>query len=186
MSARFIDMTKEAFSFLEGAGFRLARVEAGYMRYESSNSVIVITWDSRSGELEAFFELLSSTDQAQGSYSLTDVLRLEGVTHRKMPSQVADENRLKPFLAQLAEDLLAHAEPALMGDRMFFRRLETFRRAQAETFTQGLQLEHIRAEVTQAWRNEEFDKVVRLYSSVEDKLSKAEKARLKYARKQKT
>jgi hypothetical protein len=182
MSTRFTDMTKEVFSFLEGAGFRLARIEAGHLRYESPISVVVINWDARSGELEAFVGLPPSPGKAQDMYSLTDVLGMEGVPDRKMPPQVADESRLQPFVYQLADDLQAHAQPALVGDRMFFRRLETFRHANAEAFTRRLKLQQVRSAVEQAWRNREFEKVVGLFASVESDLSEAEKGKLEYAR----
>jgi hypothetical protein len=182
MSAQFADMAKEAFSFLEDAGFHLARIEAGHLRYESPSSVVVIDWDARSGELEAFVGLRSSAGQSQDMYSLTDVFGMEGVPDRKMPPQVADENRLQPFVGRLADDLRVHAQPALVGDRMFFRRLETFRHANAEALTRGLQLQQVRSAVEQAWRNREFKKVVGLYASVEGDLSEAEKGKLDYAR----
>lgn len=182
MSARFADMAKEAFSFLEDAGFRLARVEAGYLRYESANSAVVIDWDERSGELEAFVGLHSTAGSSQDMYSLTDIFGLEGVPDRKTPPQVADENRLQPYVGQLADDLRTHARPAVVGDRMFFRRLETFRNAKAEAFTQGLKLQQIRSAVEQAWRNREFTKVVGLFAPVESDLSEAEKGKLEYAR----
>lgn len=182
MSARFTDMAKEAFSFLEGAGFRLVRIEAGHLRYESLSSVVVIDWDARSGELEAFVGPPSSQGKAQDMYSLTDVLGMEGVPARKMPPQVAEESRLQPFVDRLADDLQAHAQPALVGERMFFRRLETFRHANAEAFTRRLKLQQVRSAVDQAWRNREFKKVVGLYASVESDLSETEKEKLAYAR----
>lgn len=182
MNAQFIDMAKESFSFLEGAGFRLVRIEAGHLRYESPSSVVVIDWDARSGELEAFIGLRSSAGQPQDTHSLTDIFGMEGVPDRKRPSQVADENRLQPFVDQLADDLRVHAQRALVGDRMFFRRLETFRHASAEALTRGLRLQQVRSAVEQVWRNREFRKVVELYASVESDLSEAEKGKLDYAR----
>lgn len=182
MSARFTDMAKESFSFLEGVGFGLASTEGNRLRYESPTSVVVIDWDARSGELEAFVGLQASVDHSPETYSLTDVLGMEGVADRKMPPQVADEERLQPFVDRLADDLRVHAQPALVGDRMFFRRLETFRRANAEALTRGLQLQQVRSAVELAWRNREFKKVVGLYASVEDDLTEAEKGKLEYAR----
>ena len=182
MSERFPDMTKRAFSFLEGAGFRLTQIDASQLRYESAQSVVDIVWDARSGELEVFVGLPSSTRRPQDTYSLTDVFGMEGVPDRKMPPQVADENRLEPFVEQLAVDMRAHAQPALAGDRMFFRRLETFRHANAEAFTRRTKLQQVRSAVEQAWRNREFKKVIGLYTSVEGDLSEAEKGKLEYAR----
>jgi hypothetical protein len=175
-------MARESFSFLEGAGFRLVRFGAGHLRYESPSSVVAIYWDARSGELEAYVGLRASMSQPQDMYSLTDVFGMEGVPDRKMPPQVADENRLQPFVDQLAEDLRVHAQPALVGDRMFFRRLEAFRRASAEAFTRGLQVQQVRSAVEQAWQDRDFKKVVGLYALIEGDLSEAEKGKLEYAR----
>jgi hypothetical protein len=186
MSARFTDISQEAFAFLKGADFRLARLEAGHLRYESPSSVVVIDWDARSGELEAFIGLRPSAGQRQDTYSLTDIFRMESVPGRKAPPQVSDENRLQPFVDQLANDLRVYAQPALVGDRMFFRRLETFRHANAKALTRALQLQQVRSAVEQAWRNREFKKVIGLYASVEGELSEAEKGKLEYARRNQT
>lgn len=182
MIARFTDIARKAFSFLEGAGFRLARIEASRLQYESTSSVVVIHWDVRSGELEAFVGLRSSAGQPLDVYSLTDVLGMKAILDRKMPLQVADENRLQPFVDQLADNLRLHAQPALEGNRMFFRRLETYRHAIAEALTRGLQLQQVRSGVEQAWQHRDFKRVVELYESVENDLSEAEKGKLEYAR----
>lgn len=182
MSARFADMAKQAFFFLERAGFRLAHTGSGHLRYESSSSIVIVEWDARSGELEAFLGLQSSAGQPHATYSFTDVLGMEGVPSRNMPPQVADEDRLQSFVDQLAADLQAYAQPALAGDRIFFRRLETFRHANAEAFTKRLRLEQVRSAVEKAWRNREFKEIVGLYESVEGDLSEAEKGKLEYAR----
>jgi hypothetical protein len=115
-------------------------------------------------------------------YSLTDVFGMAGMPDRKMPSQVAAEDRLQPFVERLAHDLRAYALPALVGDRMFFRRLASFRDAEAESFTRGVMLRQVRSAVEQAWRKRDFKKVIGLYASVEDDLSEAEQGRLEYAR----
>ena len=182
MSELFTDMAKRAFSFLELSGFRLARVNADQLRYESASSVVVIDWDTRSGELEASVGLRSSGGQPQDMYSITDVLGMEGVSDRKAPAQVADENRLKPFVDQLAEDIRAHAQPALKGDHKFYGRLETFRHANAEAFTRNMKLQQVRSEAEIAWQKREFEKVVRFYATIETDLTEAEKRKLEYAR----
>lgn len=187
MNARFTDMAKKAFSFLDGAGFRLAHIEPGHLRYESPNSVVSIYWDARSGELEAFVGLRTSAGQTQDTYSMTDVVGMQRVPDRKtrrQPAQVADESRLQRFVDQLADDLRHCAQPALAGDRMFFQRLEAFRHANAEALTRDLQLRQVRSAAEEAWRNQDFAKVSELYSSVERDLSEVEKSKLEYARRQ--
>jgi hypothetical protein len=175
-------MAKKAFSFLDGAGFRLAHIEPSHLRYESPNSVVSIYWDARSGELEALVGLRSSAGQQQDTYSLTDVVGMQGT--RTQPAQVADESRLQPFVDQLADDLRHCAQPALAGDRMFFQRLEAFRHANGEALTRDLQLRQVRSAAEVAWRNQDFAKVTELYSSVERDLSEVEKSKLEYARRQ--
>jgi hypothetical protein len=176
-------MAKRASSFLEGAGFRLTQLDAGQLRYESAQSVVDIVWDARSGELEAFVGLRPQTGLAKDTYSLMDILGMEGAPpDRKVAVQVADENRLQPFVDQLAEDMRVHAQPALAGDRMFFRRLETYRHARAEAFGRSMKLQQVRSAVEDAWRKRDFKKVIGLYTSVESDLTEVEKRKLEYAR----
>lgn len=184
MSERFPDMAKQAFSFLEGAGFRLTQIDAGQLRYESAQSVVDVVWDARSGELEVFVGLHPQTGLPKETYSVMDILGMEGTLppDRKVAAQVADENRLRPFVDQLAEDMRVHAQPALAGDRMFFRRLERFRHAKAEAFGRSMKLQQVRSAVEDAWRKRDFKKVIGLYASVESDLTEAEKRKLAYAR----
>lgn len=103
-----------------------------------------------------------------------------------MPFQVTDEGKLGPFLEKLAEDTQAHAQPALAGDRMFFRRLKTFRSAQAQTYMHGMELRRVRTEADKAWQSRDFDKLIALYGSIEDELTASEKAKLTYAKEHQT
>lgn len=184
MTERFHDMAKQAFSFLEGMGFRLTHSAANEVRYESSQSVVVIGWDVRSGELDVFIGLQPLTSPPKNTYSLTDILGMEGALghNYRMPPQVADENRLRPFVDQLAGNVRAHAQAALTGDRMYFRRLETFRHVKAEAFTRNVRLRQVRAAAEEAWQKRDFKIVADLYASVESDLTEAEKRKLNYAR----
>jgi hypothetical protein len=108
---------------------------------------------------------------------------MEGVdvAGRKMPFQVAEEDKLRPFLDKLAEHMQAHAQLALAGDRMFFRRLNAFRSAQAQMYWRGVELRHVRTEADKAWQKRELTKLIALYSSIEEELTASEKAKLAYA-----
>ncbi len=92
-----------------------------------------------------------------------------------MPCQVSDEDRLKPFLEDLATQVRTQAAPALKGDRMYFRRLETFRSAQSEAYMRNMELRHVRSEAEKAWRERNFSEVARLYMSMERDLSESPK-----------
>lgn len=183
MSARFADMVERAFSFLEDAGFRRTNSDSGLVNYESDRSFVTVSWDARSGELDAFVGLIPRTGQAQDEYSLADVLGVAGLPVSDCkPVQVADEDRLEPFIAKLASTVRTHAQPGLVGDRMYFRRLETFRDAKADAYMRDMKLRQVRAEVEKAWRDRQFDKIVSLYTSVEDDLTESEARKLEYAK----
>jgi hypothetical protein len=181
----FREVAQQAFSFLEREGFRLAKSDATRLQYESGQAVVVIGWDARSGELEAWFGLQPKSNIRPELFSLSDLLTMEGVkrAHGRTPFQVAQEDRLPPFLKILAEDTRMHAQPALAGDRMFFRRLETFRSARAEAFMREMELTRARAEANEAWRSRDLSSLIRVYTAIESDLSEAEKGRLDYARK---
>jgi hypothetical protein len=184
MSTRFPDMTKRAFLFLEDAGFRLVQSNLSESQYETDRVFVTIGWDARSGELDVFVGLQPRKGKRQDTFSLSDLLRMEGVDvqERQMPFQVADESRLGPFLEKLAEDMRTHAQPVLAGDRLYFRRLEAFRHAQSQVYMRDMKLQQVRSEAEKAWRKRELDKVLALYTSIEDDLSASEKGKLAYAK----
>lgn len=185
MSTRFIDVAREAFSFLENAGFDLVQHDSARLQYETDQSVVAVEWDVRSGEMDVSIGLQPKNGEQKEMFSLTDILDMQSVNvpERKMPFQVADESRLGPFVKKLAEDTRIHAQPALSGDRMFFRRLEVFRGVQAQAYMHAMQLRHVRSEAEKAWHKREFDKLISLYASIEKELSESEKRKLNYARK---
>jgi len=184
MSARFFEMVHRGFSYLEDAGFRRRNDGPGLVIYESDRSFVVVTWDARSGELDAFIGLAPRTGRVQDEYSVADVLGVAGfAASDRRPAQVADESRLESFVAALARNVREHAQLGLAGDRMYFRRLEAFRGANADAYMADMELSQVRAEVEKAWRDRQYDKVVRLYTSVEGHLTEAEARKLEYARK---
>jgi hypothetical protein len=99
-----------------------------------------------------------------------------------MPFQIADESELGPFLDKLAEQMRTHAQAALTGDRMFFHRLEVFRNSQAQAYMQDIEIRRVRGEAETAWRKRELDRLVGLYTSIEDHLTASEKAKLAFAK----
>jgi hypothetical protein len=184
MSARFPDMAKSAFAFLDDAGFRLVHCEQRALRYETAQVFVAIEWDARSGELNVYLGLQPKNGERADAFSLDDLLGMEqmGRPSRSMPFQVADESRLEPFLKELATEMRAHAVPALDGDRMYFRRLETYRHAQSQAYMRGMKLRHIRAEAAKAWSERNYAEVARLYALIEHDLSESERGKLAYAR----
>lgn len=185
MKTQFVDLVGRAFSFLEDSGFRRARSEPGLEHYVSDRSFVTISWDARSGELNAFVGLAPRAGQVQNKYSVADILGAAGVPASDCrPAQVCDEDRLEPFVAALANNLREYAQPGLAGDRMYFRRLETFRGARADAYMHEMKLKKVRADVEKAWRDGQFERVASLYSSVESDLTDSEVRRLEHAKRQ--
>jgi len=175
-------MVERAFSFLDDAGFRRSESEPGLVTFESDRSFVTVNWDLRSGELEAFIGMVPRTGRAQDEYSLADVMGAAGVPQSDCkPAQIADESRLEPFIEMLANNVRTYAQPGLTGDRMYFRRLETFRSAKADAYMREMKLSRVRTAVEKAWHDRQFDVVVSLYSSVEEDLTESEVRKLKYA-----
>jgi hypothetical protein len=183
--SRFSDYVEEAFSFLMESGFRLVVHTATEMRYESSRVFVAVEWDPRSGELNVFFGLQPTRGEPD-RIALGDLLGMEAVDvpERRIPFQVADEAQLRPFVTNLAEDMRNHGQPALSGDRMFYRRLKAFRDARAQANMHEMKLRYVRSTVEEAWQQRDFAKVTELYASVEDELTDAERGKLAYARRQ--
>jgi hypothetical protein len=181
---RFGKAAAQAFSFLERTGFRLTQSGPARLQYETAQAFVAIEWDARSGELNVFFGLQPKKGETRDAFSLRDLLAIENVDvpERKMPFQVGEETKLRPFLDKMAEDTRVHAQLALAGDRMFFLRLETFRSAEAEAYMRDMELRRVRTEADKAWQKSDLDKVAALYASIEDQLNVSEKAKLAYAR----
>jgi hypothetical protein len=183
MNQQFSEMVSQAFSFLEDAGFRRTEANRFFVVYESARSFVSIGWDQRSGELNAHIGLSPRTERARDQYSIADVLEAAGLPLAECkPAQIYDEYRLAPFVMKLAESLRAHSELALVGDRQYFCRLESFRSAKAAAHMRHLNLNMVRTEVEKAWRDQQYDKVVSLYKSVESDLTESELRKLEYAR----
>lgn len=184
MSAQFSDMVKHAFAFLEDAGFRRSECQPGLVTFESDRSFVTVSWDSRSGELDAFIGLAPRTGRAQDEYSLADVMGAAGLPMSECAqAQVADEDRLEPFIIMLAENVRTHAQQGLAGDRMYFRRLEAFRGTKADSYMHDLKLRQVRAKVEKAWLNRQFDEVINLYTSIGNDLTMSEVRKLEFAKK---
>jgi hypothetical protein len=188
MNEKFSDIVRRTFSFLEEAGFRRLHLSPTLLRYEAENVFVTITWDPRSGEIDELIGLQPRKGERGDGFSLSDLLAMEGadVPERKMPFQVADESRLGPFLEKLAEDTSTFARSALAGDRMYFRRLKTFRSAAAQAYMRSMTLQNVRSEAEKAWHRREFDRVVDLYTSIESDLSGSERGKLEYAKRKRT
>lgn len=183
MTSLFSNLAKDEFSFLLDRGFSLCGDSLGEVRFQSAGSIVCVVWDERSGELNVYLSPLRSAPDEK-PYSLCDLLAMEGkdLIEAKEPFQVSEQERLRPFLRQLAEDVRKYATKALVGDRMYYRRLSEYRSRQARSFMEGMQLRQTRARADEAWGRRNYEQVIEQYEAMRDHLSAAELKRLEIAK----
>lgn len=179
--SRFSNLAQQAFAFLEDAQFRTTKCEENLVQYESSQVCVLVYWDR--GQLDASIELRPTGKRKEGSFSVCDILDMQQAEIPERPFMVGDESKLGFLLERLASAIKAHAQPALNGDRMFFRRLETFRSAKGAAYLREIELHDIRSKAEIAWKKRDFEKLVGFYSGIENELSASERKKLNYAKK---
>jgi hypothetical protein len=86
-------------------------------------------------------------------------------------------------LAMLVSDFKNYGLPVLSGSPEFVGRIEMMRSRTAAEFGSVLEDKQVREKAEHAWRDRDFDDVIRQYSILGDRLSQAERARVRYARK---
>jgi hypothetical protein len=183
MTETFSELAKKAFLFLEVSGFQHPSFGEHELRYQSKNSFVIVKWDSRSGELDCYLGLVPFSEDPSRRYSLTDILKMqcaeEAVTR---PYQIAKETKLEASLNTLSSNIRKYASSALEGDRMFFRRLETFRQAQGRKLLSDINSATKRARAESAWNSKKFDEFIAIYEALDGSLTEVEQKKLEIAR----
>jgi hypothetical protein len=165
-------------------GFELIRCDSSRLEYRSDGVSVNIGWERRSGELTMLLEERRDGRKVD-AFMLEDLLAMQNQvsTLGSRPFQVADEDKLQPFLRQLGDELREHAQPLLVGDAMLFHRLRVFRNTRAQEVLQAMERGKVRSAAEAAWREHDLTTVAALLGSIEGHLSDSEKAKLRYARK---
>lgn len=173
----FTQCALEEFSFLQSLGFKSSVSSEDCVVFTSEKVRVLVMWNDRLGELTVSVGLLNSSDPL---YSLQDMLAMEGshAPEVRAPFQVADQNRVAPFLKILSDDLQAYGVKALDGDRMYFRRLEEFRSKDARKFMEEMRIRQVRRKAERAWKEGRYREAADQYSSIEGSLTASEKRRV--------
>lgn len=183
MSPNFEESVRRAFSFVQDFGFQWTNVSARVMRCESHTTFLELRWGRLSGELDAVLGLLPGSGTTKDQYSIFDAVRMsDSSATRTPPPQVRNDDDLPQFVSHLARLVVEFAEPALRGDRMFFRRLDTARSAYAERAAISSNVAQVRHRAEQAWREKNYERVVSLYESIAGDLTDAEAHKLRFAK----
>jgi len=182
-SSIFQAEAERAFQFLCDAGFTITDRAANALHYENARSFVTISWDPRSGELNLYVGIGRDTGEPNDRFTLTDLLAMEkaDLPEASRPFQVADEGALRGCIERLANDLRLYGQPVMTADPMYFRCLRTFRTKQSRIYMRDMELRRVRAEAETAWRKRDFPAAARLFNSMMDDLTDAERAKLEYS-----
>lgn len=96
---------------------------------------------------------------------------------------VYEETAIEPFIALLAKRLERFGDDCLKGDPAAFARLAHFARSENEAYRLDTELRLARGESDRAWQAKNYQAIVASLQPLEAHLSKAEHARLRFARK---
>lgn len=175
----FIDLALRAFSFLFDAGFRLARREEAFVRFESSE-VFVNVYHGRSS-YQVGLELGRAE---QGDvYSLHELLTAMAPEEVGLARcQTSDPVVLSRCLIDLARVLQHHFRLLLAGDLTSFDRLRAAVGPLRAAATLEAQYGATRSRADQAWEARNMPLAETLYEEAEPALGEAQRRRLSYLR----
>lgn len=166
-------------------GMSCVASDDNYLRYENARAFLLIRRDSRgSGELGVEFGR-----RRPGSFgppfSLAEILRFRGVTDASAASapMISRSSQLPVALSKLAELTRTHASDFLAGNERSFSQVSDFRKKEGVDFERQSQLRRLRSAVGAAWRERDYETVVRALEPFADHLSETEKRKLQYSRK---
>jgi hypothetical protein len=93
------------------------------------------------------------------------------------------DDSVRRGMAKLVSDLREYGLAALTGEGDFYRKMWDARSEAARAFATEIADKAARESAEQAWLRRDFEGVIEAYGSMEDRLSRAERARLHYATK---
>ena len=186
MSRRRLGFTEQvlsSFGFLiKEYGFRVAKSDPTFVRYESSIVFVNIYHGRTSYELG--FEvgrLDDGSGQEEQPYSLSMIMQHMRKQEQKS-FQASTRDRVKELVPKLADLVRTYANSFLKGDVATFRELMTTRLDMADKLHDELRVRAVRQKAVNAWRARDFLQVAELYDSIFEHLTQAEVKKLNYAK----
>jgi hypothetical protein len=187
MSLHFVDEARRWFDpVAQQFGLSCLVASEREVRYENDAVFLCINFDNaRSYELGV--ELgKKSPNQLERPFSLSEVLRLNGVPDAASIDgiMVSDAVRLHDALVRLAMLVMQYAPDFLVGNDISFARVARLREKESLAYALERDLRAARARAETAWSGKDYKAVVAAFEPLESHLSPAEKKRLEYSRKQ--
>lgn len=180
---RFAEEVKDHFSFLETLGFRCARSEVTFVRFESPWVSINVYHGRRSFEIGLEIEsALSPTD----AYSASEILRLvdpkQAEHYRNYATHTAQG--VAEGVRQLAELFQRCIAAGNLDDNQLFSRLKVQREELGKKYALETQLVQARRKAEAAWHTKDYAAVVKALKPLRAALTATELGKLEFAEKQ--
>jgi hypothetical protein len=176
-----------AFGFLiDEYGFRVVEQEPTRVRFESPLVFLNVYHGRSSSELGLEVgQLEKRSSQLQSRYYLSDILDLIGKAQEEGYTffQASTQERVKKYIAQLAELVKKHAKNVLKGDSAVFENLRSIQARKSQEYLKEMNLSRIRPEANEAFRKRDYSRVIELLEPVRTELNPSELRKLGYARK---
>jgi hypothetical protein len=177
---------RSAFDFVTKPPYSLWLVaqDEGRVTYASVDLGLVILHDRLSYELDLAVWRESVEAEVAHPYTMVDLVRVadpDRVRSYRQFSATTDA-AVERGLTGLESDFRRFGLHAISGSREFFERMGQLRSQAATEFGAELEEKQVRESAARAWRDRDFSNVVKQYGTLGDRLSRAERARVDYAR----
>lgn len=174
----FENIVRERFSFLAEFGFCETETGATIVRYRKGPIGLDIYHGPRSYEVGV--ELRRGREWYPADWAI-GVADPDAYRSYRRPAATTKAALIWAVDRQ-ACIVRRYVEPALRGERSFFRRLRMVGEANARQLAIDVRVSQVRPRAAQAFRDRRYADAVKLYESIDDWLTVAERAKLKAAR----
>ena len=181
---RFAEEVKDHFSFLETLGFRCARSEVTFVRFESPRVSINVFHGRHSFEIDLEIEPAQSSADA---YSFSEILRL---VDRKGAEQYRNyathtAQGVAEGVRCLAEGFHQCVDAGILNDDQLFSRLKLQKKELTEKYADEVELRQARRKAEAAWRTKDYAAVVKALKPLRAALTATEVGKLEFAERKK-
>lgn len=182
----FPRIVKDKLAFLvENFGFDFEPSERGSVKFKSKQVYLRVTYEyHRSHEIGVSMGFKSASMDCVVSF---DTIRAyyRGDVDTSFPSYMADSaEEMESCLQQVALFLEEDVEKLLRGEKAEWKALGEFELERSEQYTKKMVMAQPRKRANKAWKEEDYERFVRIMEPHLDDLSELEKKRFDYAERQ--
>jgi hypothetical protein len=182
----FPDAVFESFRFLvQNYGFAIVKHDATFVRFESKVVFVNVYHGRGSYELGVEIgELRTNESIPEFGYTLREIILLSDVAvgSKFRPYQIDKPELVKAYVAATADLVQKYAHSALVGDGDVFDKLSEVQLNKSNEYLKSIELSKVRADCDIAWREKNYEQLVKRYEAVKDDLTPSEIKKLEYAR----